>query len=213
MPAAALDDSAFARLRAASPAAIFAEWFAAAAAAVPQPEAATLATADADGMPQARTVLVKSFAGGKFVFFTNSESRKGEALRGNPRAALLFYWPPLGRQASAEGVVKQISRKLTKAYFITRPPQSRIGAWASAQSRPIESPAAFDDKVRAAEKECGETSSAVAKMDSPPPHWNGYALTPLRMEFWLEGEHRLHRRLAFSRAAPGQKWRAAFLQP
>lgn len=206
MPAAT-DAADFARLCASSPAAIFADWFAAAAAAMPHPEAATLATADADGRPQARTVLVKSFAAGKFVFFTCDESRKGKALRENPRAALLFYWPPLRRQTSIEGDVSPISRRRTAAYFASRPLRSRIGAWASAQSRPVESPAAFAAQVRRAEEQFADTSPP------PPPHWNGYALSPLRIEFWLEGEHRLHRRLEFSRAAPGQKWRARFLQP
>lgn len=208
MPAAVSEDAAFFRLRAASPAAIFAEWFSAAAAAVPQPEAATLATAAADGKPQARTVLVKEFRGGKFVFFTNSESRKGEALRENPRAALLFYWAPLGRQANIEGEVAPISRRRTAAYFATRSLQSQIGAWASAQSRPVESPAVFAAKVRDTERRF-----AANPPSSPPPYWNGYALSPLRMEFWQEGAHRIHRRLAFSRAAAGKKWRAEFLQP
>ncbi|MGI9296884.1 MAG: pyridoxamine 5'-phosphate oxidase [Gammaproteobacteria bacterium] len=175
---------------------------------MPQPEAATLATVAADGRPQARTVLVKSFAGGKFVFFTNRESRKGEALRENPRAALLFYWPPLGRQANIEGDVAPISRRRTAAYFASRPPQSQISAWASAQSRPVESPAAFAAQVQNTKRRF-----AGRPPSSPPPYWSGYALSPLRMEFWQEGEHRLHHRLEFSREAPGRKWRAAFLQP
>ena len=202
-----LDDAAFARLHSAPPAAIFAEWYAAAAAVVAQPEAAALSTAAADGQPQARIVLVKSFAAGKFVFFTGEKSRKGAALRVNPRAALLFYWAPLGRQANIEGEVAPLSRRRAAAYFATRSRQSQIGAWASAQSQPIESPAAFAAQVR-------RTARQYAGRTPPlPPHWTGYALSPLRMEFWQEGEHRLHRRLVFSRAAPGRKWKSAFLQP
>lgn len=200
------NDDALRRLRAASPAALFAEWFADAAAVMPEPEAAALATVAADGTPQARTVLVKSFSAGRFVFFTNSESRKGESLRQNPRAAILFYWRELGRQVKIEGATAMISRRRTAAYFASRPLQSRLGALASAQSRPIESFSAFAEKVRAAEDKYDENTP-------PPPHWNGYALTPLRMEFWRAGDYRWHQRLAFSRAAPGHKWRAAVLQP
>ena len=187
--------------------AIFAEWFAAAAAVVPQPEAAILATATAAGQPQARAVLVKDFAAGQFVFFTNADSRKGESLRENPRAALLFYWPPLGKQANVEGEVSVLSRRRTAAYFASRPRGSQIGAWASAQSRPLKSFAVLQEQVRKAEEQF------AGREPSLPPHWSGYSLSPRRMEFWMEGENRLHRRLVFSRAAPKQKWRAEFLQP
>lgn len=198
----------FAGLRARPPGEVFLEWFAAAEnAGIAQPEAMALATVGAGGAPQIRTVLLKSFTGGEFVFFTNRESRKGEALRANPRAALLFYWPALGRQIKIEGGAGELSRAKTAEYFATRPRQSQIGAWASAQSRPVESPAVFAEKVRAAEKQfAGQTPPL-------PPAWSGYALTPLRMEFWREGEFRLHRRLAFWRDSPADKWQSAFLQP
>lgn len=202
-----LEDAEFATLRARAPEEIFAEWFAAAQqSGVSQPEAMTLATA-ANGAPQARTVLLKDFSGGEFVFFTNRESRKGLALRANPRAALLFFWQSLGRQIKIEGNAAELSRAQTEAYFRTRPRQSQIGAWTSHQSRPVESPAAFTQKIVAAQQQFSQTPPPL------PPAWSGYKITPLRMEFWREGEFRLHRRLAFWRAAPEETWQSAFLQP
>ncbi len=201
-------DAEFVKNRARPPDAVFSEWFAAAEnAKIPQPEAMTLATAGADGAPQARTVLLKSFSGGEFVFFTNRESRKGESLRANPRAALLFFWQPLGRQIKIEGGVSELPRAQTAEYFAARPRQSQIGAWASAQSRPIESPAAFAKKVREAEQKF------AGNLPPLPPAWSGFKLIPLRMEFWREGEFRLHRRLLFWRDSPAEKWQSAFLQP
>lgn len=198
------EDADFARLQEAAPMTVFQEWFAQAAGAVAQPEAAVLATSAA-GQPQARVVLVKEFAAGEFVFFSNLGSRKARAIIGNPRAALLFVWP--GRQANVEGTVTAISRARTAAYFATRPRESKIGAWASEQSRPVKSPAAFTESV-------GRMTQKFADQDPPlPPHWGGYALSPLRIEFWSEGTNRLHRRLVFSRKSVQEEWRSEFLQP
>ncbi|MGI9307066.1 MAG: pyridoxamine 5'-phosphate oxidase [Gammaproteobacteria bacterium] len=197
----------FARLRARPPLEIFGEWFADAQnGGIAQPEAMTLATAGADGMPQARIVLLKDF-GEKFIFFTNRESRKGESLRANPRAALLFYWPPLSRQVKIEGNTAELERPAVAEYFQTRPRRSRISAWASNQSRPVESPETLARQMREKEEE-------FAGREPPlPPDWSGFSLVPLRMEFWLEGENRLHWRLAFWRDSADAAWQTAFLQP
>lgn len=205
---ASLDDEAFVRLASRQPMEIFAEWFAAAGAAgIGEPEAMTLATAGADGAPQARTVLLKGFSEEGFVFFTHRGSRKGRCLSENPRAALLFYWEALQRQASAEGPVSALDDERTAAYFNSRPLRSRIGAWASRQSQPVESPAAFAEQMRQAE-------AKFAGQDPPlPPHWGGFVLSPRRMEFWNAGEFRLHRRLEFRRESEEGAWTRAFLQP
>ena len=198
----------FARLRAQSPMSVFAEWYADAEnTGAPHPEAMTLATVSANGRPQARTVLLKEFTDETFVFFTNRESRKGLALAANPRAALLFYWPLLARQVKIEGDTAEISRTHSARYFASRPRQSRIGAWASAQSRPVESPSAFAEKAREIERKFADEEPSL------PPHWGGYRLTPLRIEFWREGEHRMHLRLAFERATATDEWQSEFLQP
>ncbi|MGU9951895.1 MAG: pyridoxamine 5'-phosphate oxidase [Gammaproteobacteria bacterium WSBS_2016_MAG_OTU1] len=200
------DEAAFIALRTRPPLAIFSEWFAAAAAAMPQPEAMTLATVDENNCPQARTVLLKKFGEEGFVFFTNRQSRKGRALRQTPQAALLLYWPVLGRQVLIEGETTELSREQTAEYFATRPRQSQIGAWASEQSQEIESPAAFSEKVRKTEEQFASQELSL------PPHWSGFCLLPRRLEFWQEGEFRLHRRLVFSRT-PSAPWQSAFLQP
>lgn len=195
-------------LRHRPPLAIFGEWLAAAAhAGLPYPEAMTLATADAGGMPQARTVLLKEASESGMVFFTNRDSRKGQALRTNGKAALLFYWQPLGRQVLVEGTVTELPRPAVAEYFSSRPRQSQIGAWASAQSQAVESPAVFAEQVRAMEV-------LYAGQKPPlPPHWSGFCVSPQRLEFWQEGEFRLHQRLVFWRNAPADNWQSAFLQP
>ena len=201
------DDREFERLIHRPPLEIFAEWFALARESeAVNPEAAALATADQDGQPQARIVLMKQFSAGGFVFFTNNQSRKALALAQNPRAALLFYWRALGRQASLEGPVAEIPRAQTEAYFKTRPRDSQIGAWASQQSRPLRAAADLQSAIAAREKEF------AGKAPPPPPHWSGFCLRPERIEFWREGAFRLHRRAAFSRDEGGQ-WRGQLLQP
>ena len=202
-----LDDSAFALLRYQPPLTLFNEWFADAAAAIAQPEAMTLATATAAGVPQARTVLLKAIHDGGFVFFSHTNSRKGQALQENPHAALLFYWAASARQINIEGEIVALSRAQTAQYFATRPHLSRINAHASAQSQPIESPSAFAAKVQ-------QTTIAFKNQEPPlPSHWGGYRLLPRRIEFWQEGEFRMHRRLVFFRQTVRAKWQSAFLQP
>ena len=202
------EDAAFEALAVRDPADIFAEWFAAARESErPNPEAAALATLGENGFPQVRTVLMKRFGADGFVFFTNAESRKGRALAARPRAALLFYWRELGRQASAEGAVEKIPRAETEGYFQTRPRGSRVGAWASSQSRPVARLADLHSAVAECERRFAGTDDIP-----PPPHWSGFRLSPTRMEFWREGPHRVHRRMEFTRD-PGGPWRARLLQP
>lgn len=168
----------------------------------------SLATVDAGGMPQARTVLLKAHQDGVFVFYTNSESRKGQALALHPRAALLFFWRGVRRQVLVEGAVHQLSEEETAPYYHSRPRTSRIGAWASAQSRPL-------DSLRQLQQQVEERTAEFAGGEPPvPPHWRGYALRPQRIEFWQEGNARLHQRLAFVRRPHGADgWHSTLLQP
>ena len=169
------------------------------------PTAVTLATADGDGRPTARMVLLKGFDERGFVFYTNTESRKGDAMSTNPRAALCFYWPPFDRQVRVEGAVEPVSDEEADAYFATRPKDSQIGAWASAQSRPLEGRFALEKEVvRYAAK------FAIGKVPRPP-HWSGFRVAPERIEFWQEGAFRMHDRLVFSRNGDG--WTSQRLFP
>ena len=192
-----------------SPLTMFDEWYQAAAEQEGRDyNAMSLATVAADGMPQARTVLLKAREGGEFVFYSNSESRKGQALQARPLAALLFFWRVARRQVLIEGTVRKMSSAASAPYYQTRPRGSRIGAWASAQSRPLSSYAQLQQQV--AEKNA-EFSS---REDIPiPPYWRGFSLCAVRIEFWQEGEARLHQRLAFTRDTDSDAWRAELLQP
>ncbi len=180
------------------PIALFAEWYAEAlASGHKNPTAATLATADENGRPSARMVLLKGFDERGFVFYTNIESAKGRHLSANPYGALCFYWPPLDRQVRIEGPVGLVGDDEADAYFATRPRQARIGAWASRQSRPLESRYAL-------EKQVARFTLKYAVGDVPrPPFWSGYRLDPERIEFWRQGLFRLHDRLMFSRQSDG----------
>ena len=187
--------------------ALFVAWLAdAGAAGISLPEATTLATASADGAPSARVVLLKGVdGGGGFRFFTNYESRKGRELAVNPRAALAFHWQPLGRQVRVEGDVERLAREESDAYFRTRPRGSRIGAWASPQSAPIESRTALEALLSAAE-------ASHSGDDVPlPPFWGGYRLVARAIEFWQHGDDRLHDRFLFRREKDG--WRANRIAP
>ncbi|OZI40120.1 pyridoxamine 5'-phosphate oxidase [Bordetella genomosp. 5] len=171
----------------------------------PEPNAMTLATVDASGQPSARIVLIKGYDDHGFTFFTNYESRKGCDLLANPRAALLFFWQPLERQVRIEGVVERVAADESDAYFNSRPVGSRIGAWASEQSRPI-----TREALEAREREFRERYG-----DAPPrpPHWGGYRLAPTRFEFWQGRPSRLHDRLRYQRDAGGAGWTLDRLSP
>ena len=180
------------------PFARFQAWLAAAEASEPNdPNAMTLATATADGRPSARMVLLKGVDDRGFVFYTNRESRKGGELAENPHAALLFHWKSLRRQVRVEGPVEEVSAAESDSYFASRPRLSRLGAWASDQSRPLSSRAALVGRV--AELELRYKFGEIPR----PPHWGGYRLVPEAFEFWQDMPYRLHDRSRLVRAAGG----------
>jgi pyridoxamine 5'-phosphate oxidase len=181
----------------------FQEWFEEArAAGVEVPEAMTLATADADGRPSARMLLLKSADERGFTFFTGYESRKGRELAQNPRAALVFYWRPLGRQVRVEGTVRRLSAEESDAYWATRPRRSRAAAAASHQSEPI----AGRDELEA------QFERLLPGDEVPrPERWGGYLLEPDAIELWQHRDDRLHERFRFTRAREG--WVAELLAP
>ena len=171
------------------------------------PDAMTLASVDAAGLPDARTVLCKAADERGIVFYTNVESAKGRELAAAPRAAALFHWKSLRRQIRLRGSVARVSDAESDAYFASRARLSRIGAWASQQSRPLESRAKLEAAAAAYAKQFGEG-------DIPrPAYWGGYRLTPTEIEFWRDGEFRLHDRVRFVRAAEGQPWSRERLYP
>jgi pyridoxamine 5'-phosphate oxidase len=183
----------------------FAKWFGEAKAAkVPEPNAMTLATIDADGRPSARIVLVKGADTRGFTFFTNYQSRKGLALAAHEHAALLFFWAELERQIRIEGVVSKIPEQDSQVYYASRPLGSRIGAWASPQSQQIANREALQSAWDAAAKRHGDHPSL-------PPHWGGYCLAPNYFEFWQGRESRLHDRIVYRRS--GSDWTRARLAP
>ena len=185
---------------------LFGQWFEAARkAGILLPEAMTLATASAEGAPSARMVLLKGFGNDGFEFYTNLGSRKARELEANPRAALCFHWGILQRQVRIEGNVTGLSREAAAAYFHTRPRGSRIGAWASRQSQPLEEREALQRRVR-------EMTERFAGGDVPlPEFWGGFLLDPRRIEFWQGRADRLHDRLVFQRDGDG--WSSMRLYP
>jgi pyridoxamine 5'-phosphate oxidase len=187
---------------------LFALWFKdASAKELNDPEAMTLATVDEAGLPDARTLLCKGVDRQGLVFYGNVESAKGRELSANPRAAALFHWKSLRRQARFRGPVGPLTDAEVDAYFHSRPRQSRIGAWASQQSRPLESRAALVTAVEAYAKRFGEG-------DIPrPPAWRGWRLAPLEIEFWQDGAFRLHDRVLFRRASLDAPWERRRLFP
>jgi pyridoxamine 5'-phosphate oxidase len=175
------------------------------AAGVRFPEAAALATADAQGRPAVRHVLIKAVDERGLTFFTNHESRKGRHLAENPNAALVLYWRELDRQVSVTGPASRVGDAESRAYFRTRPREARLGAWASRQSRPVGSRRELDAAF-------AEVSERFPGEDVPlPPSWGGYRLEPETIEFWQGREHRLHDRFLFTRE--GGAWRVERLWP
>jgi pyridoxamine 5'-phosphate oxidase len=189
------------------PDALFEEWLAEASLSEPNdPTAMALATADAAGRPAVRMVLLKGHDERGFVFYTNRQSRKGDDLAANPRAALLFHWKSLRRQVRVEGPVGPVSEVEADAYFATRARDSQLGAWASDQSRPMDSRGSFEARYQEmkARFEGGEVPR--------PPHWSGYRVRADRIEFWNDRAFRLHERRLFVRA-PGGGWEESLLYP
>jgi len=187
---------------------LFADWFAEAKRSEPvNPEAMTLATVDADGLPNARMVLLKGFDERGFVFYTNLDSVKGQELAAAPKAALTFYWKSLQRQVRLRGSVEPVTAAEADAYFATRPRGAQIGAWASKQSHPLESRMAFEKAIAIHAAKFGIGS--VPR----PPRWSGFRVVPQEIEFWQERPFRLHDRLAFTRSSPAAPWSKTRLYP
>lgn len=193
-------------LRSQDPISFFQNWLSEAAAREPNdPEAMALATVGADGLPSVRMVLCKGVDRHGIRFFTNADSRKGQELAAHPRAAVCFHWKSLLRQVRIEGRVEKLPAADADDYFKTRHPLSRLGAWASRQSQPLESRAELEARV-------AEIAEKYKDQDIPrPPYWSGYLLVPEKIEFWQQGEGRLHDRFLFTRA--GEGWDLTRLNP
>ena len=188
------------------PIARFRAWLAEAEVSEPNdPNAMALATADADGHPSVRMVLLKGLSDAGFVFYTNQQSRKGGELAENPHAALLFHWKSLRRQVRVEGRVEPVSDAEADAYFASRGRSSQLGAWASDQSRTLADRATLEAKLEDVKTRFGD--STVPR----PPHWSGYRVVPQRIEFWSDGNARLHHREVFEREGGG--WTMRLLNP
>lgn len=190
-----------------SPWGLFGEWMAEAEKTEPSDHnAMCVATIGEDGMPQVRVILLKGWDEQGFVFYGNYESAKGRALDAHPVAALNFYWKSLGRQVRIDGAVEQVSAAESDAYYASRPKGSRVGAWASQQSRPLASRTALREAVETHDRKY------AAQEDVPrPPHWGGWRVIPRRIEFWQAGEFRLHTRLVYTRTEGG--WTKEMLYP
>lgn len=189
------------------PFALFDEWFALAQTSEPNdPNAMALATATPDAVPSVRMVLLKGHDERGFVFYTNAHSRKGGEVLANPRAALLFHWKSLRRQIRIEGPLQEVTPAEADAYFHSRPLKSQLGSAASDQSRPLDSRETYLARVE----------HLQAQLDGPmvprPPHWTGFRLAPMRMEFWLDRPNRLHERRQFNAMGAGA-WSSTLLYP
>ena len=190
------------------PIALFQAWMAdAEASEVNDANAMAVATADAQGRPSVRILLLKGVDDRGFVFYSNFESRKGGELKANPHAALNFHWKSLRRCVRAEGPVAVVGEDQADAYFASRDRGSRLGAWASKQSQPLDEWATFEARLQ-------EFDQKYPGDEVPrPPHWSGWRLEPVRIEFWVERKHRLHERYEFTRATADQPWSAQMLFP
>ena len=191
-----------------NPLALFAAWMAEAEAHEPNdPNAMALGTVDASGLPNVRMVLLKGVEGGKFIFYTNLESTKGRELEACPKAALCFHWKSLRRQIRLRGCIEQVGDEAADAYFASRSKGSRIGAWASQQSRELESRFALEKAVAKFTAKYG-----LGKVPRPP-HWSGFQLTPQEIEFWHDRPFRLHDRIVFRRTSENESWSRTRLYP
>ena len=187
---------------------LFRQWFADATASEPNdPNAMALATVDPEGMPDVRMVLMKGYDEQGFVFYTNTGSAKGTQLLASRKAAIVFHWKSLHRQVRVRGPIEQVSDAEADAYFQSRPRDSRIGAWASQQSRPLESRFALEKAVAV-----NAAKYAVGTVPRPP-HWTGFRIMPVAIEFWHDRPFRLHDRITFSRAEPNGDWTRHRLYP
>jgi len=189
------------------PFALTRSWLEAAGAGEPSdPNAMALASVDADGLPNVRMVLLKEIEADAFVFYTNYESAKGQELIASGKAAFVLHWKSLARQVRVRGLVEKEDGPQADAYYASRPLGSRIGAWASAQSRPLKSKAALVAAV-------ARTGVAHGANPGRPPHWGGFRIRPLEMEFWANGEFRLHDRFRWRRAGLAETWKIQRLNP
>ena len=188
------------------PFALFADWLEEARASEPSnPDAAAFASADADGRPSVRMVLIRRYGPEGFTFFTNLDSKKGRELVTNPHGSFAIQWKSLGKQVRADGPVGQVSDAEADDYFATRDRESQIGAWASLQSQPLDSRETFEQRF-------AEAKARFEGQDVPrPPRWSGFRLVPDRIEFWSERPHRLHERRLFTRTGDG--WTEGLLYP
>ncbi|MGV0910632.1 pyridoxamine 5'-phosphate oxidase [Martelella sp. FOR1707] len=187
---------------------LFAKWLKDAEASEPNdPNAVAVATVDEDGLPNVRMVLMKEFDANGFVFYTNFESQKGRELLGQPKAAMCFHWKSLRRQIRLRGPVEVVTDAEADVYFQSRPRGSRIGAWASKQSRTLESRFALERAV-------AKTTAKYGVSEIPrPAHWSGFRLKPVSIEFWHDGKFRLHDRIEFRRNAAEGGWHKVRMYP
>jgi pyridoxamine 5'-phosphate oxidase len=187
---------------------LFADWFEDAKKSEPNdPNGMALATVDDEGLPNVRMVLMKDYDDKGFVFYTNFESQKGQEILANMKAAVVFHWKSLRRQVRVRGIVEQVTDAEADAYFKSRPRDSKIGAWASAQSRPLTRPFELETAV-------AMQTARFGIADVPrPPHWSGFRIRPVSIEFWHDRPFRLHDRVVFRREKPDGDWSKAKLYP
>ncbi|MEL6915057.1 MAG: pyridoxamine 5'-phosphate oxidase [Pseudomonadota bacterium] len=189
------------------PFALTRDWMAEAAKTEPNdPNAMQLATVDAEGRPNVRTVLLKDIEDDAFVFYTNYESAKGREIAASGMAAFVIHWKSLGRQVRVRGLVTREDGAAADAYYASRALGSRIGAHASEQSRPLENRATLEARV-------AELEDTLGKNPPRPAHWGGFRIAPFEMEFWADGAFRLHDRFVWRRLAPGEPWSVTRLHP